>query len=340
MVIDPHAHIAPLSFIEDVRRGRFGRSISIEQGKKWELLVSRTTILGQERVVPNPLPRESFDMALRLKDMKRTGVDMQILSVVPPMTYYALDAGLNTELSAALNDAMLQVCEEHPGRFRCMAQVPLQAPKAAAAELRRAVRCGHVGVQIGSNVAGTNLDDRALDPFWRAVSDTDVPVFIHPVDVMGVNDRLKSYYLRNFIGNPLDTTIAAASLIFGGVLDRFPKMRILLAHTGGFTPWIMGRWRHGYGERQEPKVNDAVSPERYLKRFHFDTLIHDAQALQFAVDKLGKDRVVYGTDYPFDMGWPGKARAVRGLADMDEAVQKRILGDTTRRLYRLKLGGK
>ena len=178
IVIDPHAHIAPLSFIEDVRRGRFGRSISIEQGKKWELLVSRTTILGQERVVPNPLPRESFDMALRLKDMKRTGVDMQILSVVPPMTYYALDAGLNTELSAALNDAMLQVCEEHPGRFRCMAQVPLQAPKAAAASRpgQTSTPCpAPSGLTPASSAAGTPPTGASSHPNVASTGTSSAP---------------------------------------------------------------------------------------------------------------------------------------------------------------------
>lgn len=337
MVVDPHAHIAPRSFIEHVRQGRFGESVTIQQGKRWELLVHRSTVLGQERVFDNPLPPEIFDVERRLEDMKRMGVDMQILSVAPAMTYYALDAGLNTDLAAALNDALLEVVQEHPDRFRCMAQVPLQAPKAAARELHRAVKAGHIGVQIGSNVAGKNLDDPGLDPFWQAVSEADVPVFIHPVDVMGINDRLKDYYLRNFIGNPLDTTIAASSLIFGGVLDRFPKLTFLLAHAGGFTPWIHGRWRHGYGERQEPKVRGARSPEKYLRRFRYDTLIHDADCLEFAVRTLGKRQILYGTDYPFDMGSLGKASRVPGLSKLDEDVQAQILGENAKKLYRLRL---
>ena len=337
MIIDPHAHIAPQSFIEDARRGRFGSAISIEPGEKWEFLVTRSTVLGQQRVHPNPLPKETWNVEMRLKDMKRMGVDLQILSVVPPMTYYAQDAGLNKEIASALNDALVALTKQHPDKFLCMAQVPLQDPPAAAAELRRAVKAGHIGVQIGSNVAGRNLDDRGLDAFWSAVAELDVPVFIHPIEVMGVNDRLKDYYLRNFIGNPLDTTIAAACIIWGGVLDRHPRLKILLSHCGGYTPWIRGRWQHGYGERQEPKVNGAKAPERYIKKFYYDTIIHNPECLQFAVKSLGVDRVMYGTDYPFDMGNLGKAKGIPGLSKLPKKAQTQILETNVAKLYKIKV---
>jgi aminocarboxymuconate-semialdehyde decarboxylase len=337
VIIDPHAHISPESFIEDVRKKRFGNAVTIEKGKPWEFLVTRTTVLGQERVHKNPLPKETYDVGLRLKGMKKQNVDMQILSVVPPMTYYALDAGLNRELSASLNDSLLKITEENPGKFRCMAQIPLQDPKAAAAELERAVKKGHLGCQIGSNVAGTNLDDRALDVVWRKAVKLDVPIFIHPVDVMGIHDRLKDYYLRNFIGNPLDTTICAASLIFGGVFDRFPKIKFLLSHVGGFTPWIRGRWQHGYGERQEPKVNKAKAPENYFKKFYYDTIIHNADAFEFAVKSLGVNRILYGTDYPFDMGNLKRAEKIPGLSRFSKKDQKKMLFDNVKKLYKLKV---
>ncbi len=337
MIIDPHAHISPESFIEDVRKKRFGKAVTIEKGKPWELLVTRTKILGKERVHKNPLPKETYDVGLRLKGMKKQNVDMQILSVVPPMTYYALDKGLNRELSASLNEALLRITEENPDKFRCMAQIPLQDPTAAAKELERAVKKGHLGAQIGSNVAGKNLDDRALDVVWRKAVQLDVPIFIHPVDVMGVNDRLKDYYLRNFIGNPLDTTICAASLIFGGVFDRFPKIKFLLSHVGGFTPWIRGRWQHGYGERQEPKVNKAKAPENYYKKFYYDTIIHNADAFEFAVKSLGVNRILYGTDYPFDMGYLKKAERIPGLSRFSKKDQKKMLLDNVKKLYKLKV---
>jgi len=337
MIIDPHAHIAPENFIEDVRKKRFGNSVTIEKGSPWELLVTRSRILGQERVHKNPLPREAYDVDLRLKGMKKQGVNLQILSVVPPMTHYALDAGLNKELSASLNDALLELTHAYPDKFRCMAQIPLQSPKAAARELERAVKAGHIGAQIGSNVAGSNLDDRKLDVVWRKAVQLDVPFLIHPVDVMGVNDRLKDYYLRNLIGNPLDTTISAACLIFGGVFDRFPKIKFLLSHTGGFTPWIRGRWQHGYQVRPEPKVNKAKSPVNYFKKFYYDTVIHNADAFEFAVKTLGVNRVLYGTDYPFDMGYLKGALRIPGLARLSQKDRKRILGENVRKLYKLKV---
>ncbi len=337
MIIDPHAHISPESFIEDVRKKRFGRAVTIEKGKPWELLVTRIKILGKERVHKNPLPKETYDVGLRLKGMKKQDVDMQILSVVPPMTYYALDKGLNRELSASLNEALLKIAGERPDKFRCMAQIPLQDPKAAAKELQRAVKAGHLGAQIGSNVAGGNLDDRKLDPVWRMAQKLDVPIFIHPTDVMGVNDRLKDYYLRNFIGNPLDTTIAAASLIFGGVFDRFPKIKFLLSHTGGFVPWIRGRWQHGYGERLEPKVNKAKAPENYYKKFYYDTIIHNADAFEYAVKSLGVNRILYGTDYPFDMGYLKKAGKIPGFSKFKKKDQKKMLFDNVKKLYKLKV---
>jgi len=337
VIIDPHAHISPESFIDDVRKKRFGKSVTIRKGKPWEFLVTRTKILGKERVHVNPLPKETYDVSLRLKGMKKQNVDMQILSVVPPMTYYALDKGLNRELSASLNDSLLKIVDENPGKFRCMAQIPLQDPKAAAKELERAVKKGHLGCQIGSNVAGTNLDDKKLDPVWRMAQKLDVPIFIHPTDVMGVNDRLKDYYLRNFIGNPLDTTIAAACLIFGGVFDRFPKVKFLLSHVGGFTPWIRGRWQHGYGERQEPKVNKAKAPENYFKKFYYDTIIHNADSFEFAVKSLGVNRILYGTDYPFDMGNLSRAEKIPGLSRFSKKDQQKMLVGNVKKLYKLKV---
>ena len=336
MIIDPHAHIAPESFIEDVRQGRFGDAVTIESGDPWELLVTKNTVLGEERIHKNPLPKETYDVEMRLSDMANNqNVDIQILSVVPPMTHYALDAGLNRELSASLNDALTALTKEHPERFLCMAQIPLQDPEAAAAELDRAVKNGHLGCQIGSNVAGKNLDDPALDAVWAKACEHDVPIFIHPVDVMGVNDRLKDYYLRNFIGNPLDTTISIACLIFGGVFDRFPNIKFLVSHVGGFTPWIRGRWQHGYGERREPKVYGAKDPEQYFGKIYYDTIIHNADSFEFAVKTLGVDRILYGTDYPFDMGYLAGAKDIPGLSRFSAEEQEQMLYGNVKKLYKL-----
>lgn len=334
-IIDAHAHIAPEDFIKEIRAGKFKPGLFIEKGPKWELLVTKTTILNKERTSSTPLPKETYDLELRLQHMKQMGVDKQILSIVPPMMYYTLDPGLNREIAAAANDVLAQLVKKMPDRFSCTATVPLQDPKAAAEELDRSVKKGHIGVEIGSNVAGKNLDDRGFDVFWEKVVSLDVPIFIHPNEVMGVEDRLKDYYLRNFIGNPLDTTIAAACLIFGGVFDRFPKIKILLAHMGGYTPWIRGRWQHGYGEREEPKVNKAAAPENYILKFYYDTIIHNADCFEFGVKTIGVDRVLYATDYPFDMGYLGAAKEIPGLSRLPAGDQEKILSTNVKKLYKI-----
>ncbi|MBU1209366.1 MAG: amidohydrolase family protein [Proteobacteria bacterium] len=335
MVIDAHAHIAPQEFIEEVRGGKFKPALAIERGTKWDLFVTKTTLLGKERIDKIPLPRETYDLNLRFQHMDQMGVDKQILSIIPPCMYYTLDAGLNKEISAVNNDIMAHLAQKMPQRFSCTATVPLQDAKMAAEELDRAVQQGHIGVEIGSNIGGKNLDDRALDVFWEKVASLDVPVFIHPNDVMGIEDRLQDYYLRNFIGNPLDTTIAAACLIFGGVLDRFPNLKILLAHMGGYTPWIRGRWQHGYGEREEPKVNQAKAPENYIQKLYYDTIIHNADCFEFGVKTIGADRILYATDYPFDMGYLGPAKEIPGLSRLAAEDQEKILSANAKRLYKL-----
>jgi aminocarboxymuconate-semialdehyde decarboxylase len=334
-VIDAHAHMAPENFINEIRAGKFKPGILIEKGPKWELLVSKSMFGNKERIDRIPLPKESYDLEIRLEQMKRMGVDKQILSIIPSMMLYMFDAGLTREVASAVNDVLAGLAQKMPDRFSCTAMVPLQDPRTAAAELDRAVKKGHIGVEICSNVAGKNLDDGGFDVFWEKAVSLDVPIFIHPNNVPGMEDRLKDHYLRNLIGNPLDTTISAACLIFGGVLDRFPKVKILLAHMGGYTPWIRGRWQHGYKEREEPKANGASAPENYIQKFYYDTVIHNADCFEFGVKTIGVNRVLYGTDYPFDMGNLGPAREIPGLSRLPAGDQEKILSTNVKALYRI-----
>ena len=328
-VIDPHTHIHPQSFLEDVRQGRFGRAIEIKQDNGNEMMLTQGKVLSP---VGMPL---YYELESRFKDMERMGVDRQVLSVRPAMALYAIEAEANKDIAAALNDGMSALVREYPDKFSCMATVPLQDPPAAAEELERTKKAGHIGVMIISNVAGMNLSDPSLDVFWDKVSALNLPVFIHPNNVCGGQDRLKEFYLKNFIGNPLDTTIAVACLIFGGVLDRYPNVRFYLSHMGGFVPWIRGRWQHGYGVREEPRVFGARDPEQYFKKFYYDTIIHNADCLEFAVKTLGAERIVYGTDYPADMANHKPAREIPGLLRLSEAEQEMILYKNAETLYGL-----
>lgn len=335
MIIDFHGHLVPEVFMEDLRAGRFAPAVTVEQGEKWEVLVKQGASRDAGTAKRNRLPRETFDVDLRLAWMNDAGVDKQILSALTGMTFYDLDAGLNREIAAALNDGLADLARKMPDKFACMANVPLQDPPAAAQELERAVGLGHLGVKIGTNVAGRNLDDPALDVFWAKAASLDVPIFIHPGDIIGAQDRMKDYYLHNLISNPLDTTIAVACLIFGGVLDRFPGLKIILAHLGGYAPWIRGRWQHGYEIREEPKVRGAKSPDNYLGRLYYDTVIHNPDCLEFAVKTLGPDQILYGTDCPWDVGNLGSARELPGLSRLKVEDQEKILVGNTRRLYKI-----
>ncbi len=287
--IDPHTHIYPEGFIEDVRAGRFGRTASIEADAQGEWLITRGKVLGCETELKNKLTPLYYELEPRFADMERMGVAHQVLSIGPAMTLYTLEAEANKELAASLNDGLTALAREYPDKFSCMATA------------------------------------EALD----------MPVFVHPTNVLGSEDRLKDFYLRNFIGNPLDTTIAVACLIFGGVMDRFPKLKFYLSHVGGFAPWIRGRWQHGYGERREPKVYGAKDPEEYFGRFYYDTIIHNPDAFEFAAKTLGAERILYGTDYPADMGYHQPAREIPGLNRLSESDQEMILTGNAKRVYGL-----
>ncbi|MFC1492125.1 amidohydrolase family protein [Nitrospinota bacterium] len=348
MIIDFHAHLVPDGFMEDLRAGRFAPSVTVEQGtgrppsvvnieegENWEVMVAKGVGLDPSNETRNPLTRHALDVDTRLDHMENTGVDKQILSAITAMTFYTLDAGLNREIAASLNDGLADIANRMPGKFHCMAGVPLQDPPAAAAELERAVGLGHVGVKIGSNVAGTNLDDPGLDVFWDKAVSLDVPIFIHPGDIIGAKDRMKDYHLNNLLANPLDTTIAVACLIFGGVFDRFPDLKIILAHLGGFTPWIRGRLQQGHIERDEPKARGSKAPENYIGNFYFDTVIHNADCLEFAVKTLGAEKILYGTDCPWNIGNLGPAKDIPGLSRLSKEDQEKILVGNAKRLYKL-----
>jgi aminocarboxymuconate-semialdehyde decarboxylase len=189
----------------------------------------------------------------------------------------------------------------------------MQDPERAVAELRRAMgQLGLRGAQIGSHVEGRNLDDPALEPLWAAADELGAFILVHPQKIAG-GDRLKSFYLKNLIGNPLDTTIAAASLVFGGVLERHPNLKFCFAHGGGFMPYQVGRMNHGWSVRPEGKVNLKHKPEDSIRRLYFDCILHSEPALRYLVETFGADHVLLGSDYPFDMGMLDCVSQVRAL---------------------------
>jgi aminocarboxymuconate-semialdehyde decarboxylase len=276
-------------------------------------------------------PRGGWDLERRLQDMAASKVDVQVLSVCPQTFVYAQPPALAAAFARIQNEQLAKLVKARPDRFLAIATLPMQAPKLAADELRHAVRTlGLRGAQIGSNVAGKNLDDPALEPVWATAAELDAFILLHPINVAGV-DRLSSYYLNNLIGNPLDTTIAAACLVFSGVLERHPSLKICLAHGGGFVPYQAGRFLHGWHVRKEPKSKLPKPPTESLGRFYFDTIVHSKDVLEFLVGNAGVDRVLLGSDYPFDMGMPDGVLQVRGLS-IPAGDQSSILGGRAKAL--------
>jgi aminocarboxymuconate-semialdehyde decarboxylase len=277
-------------------------------------------------VAYRPFPRGGHDIERRFKDMDAAEVDMHLLSAAPQTWLYGQEAAVGIAGATIQNDEIARLVKEHPERFSGIATLPMQTPDKAADELRRAVRkLGLHGAMIGSNINGKNLDDPSFEPLWVAAEELDAFMMIHPGNVAGA-DRLRSYYLGNLIGNPLDTTIAGACLIFGGVLERHPKLDFIMSHGGGFIPYQGGRWVHGWEVRPEPKVHLKHSPAPYLDRFSYDTILHAKAPLEFLISSVGANRVFLGSDYPYDMGTGECVRQVRA-ANISAADRDIILGD-------------
>jgi aminocarboxymuconate-semialdehyde decarboxylase len=276
-------------------------------------------------VAYRPFPRGGHDIERRFADMDAADVDVHVLSAAPQTWLYNQEAAIGIVGSAIQNDEIARLVREHPDRFHGIATLPMQSPDQAADELRRAMqKLGLHGAMIGSNVNGKNLDDPSFEPLWAAAQELGAFMMIHPGNVAGA-DRLRGYYLNNLVGNPLDTTIAGACLIFGGVLERYPRLDFVMVHGGGFIPYQGGRWVHGWQVRPEPKVHLKHSPAPYLDRFLYDTICHSKASLEFLIATAGADRVFLGSDYPYDMGMMDCVRQVRAL-DISQADRDTILG--------------
>jgi aminocarboxymuconate-semialdehyde decarboxylase len=317
--IDVHAHILTEETI------RLLQSEAPKVAPKLSDIDEQFGTLDVAGSVYRHFPRGGWDLERRLQDMAASKVDVQVLSVCPQTFVYAQPPAVAATFARVQNEQLAKLAKARPDRFLGIATLPMQAPKLAADELRHAVRVlGLRGAQIGSNIAGKNLDDPELEPVWATAAELDAFILVHPINVAGM-DRLGSYYLNNLIGNPLDTTIAAACLVFSGVLERYPTLKFCLAHGGGFVPYQAGRFVHGWQVRTEPKKFLPKPPTDSLDRFYFDTIVHSKDVLEFLVGNAGADRVLLGSDYPFDMGMPDGVLQVRGLS-IPAAEQAAILG--------------
>ena len=326
MVVDLHAHYYPQSFLEAIEK----------DGRPYKAAVRRNggdpTIVVDGRPY-GPVTRHFYDMKARLREMDKAGIDLQAISLCPPMVYWA-DSELGTRLARLYNDELAAAL--NPDRMVGLATLPLQDVDASVAELERAIRqLGMRGAAIGSNVKGKDLDHPDFVPFFEKAESLRAMIFIHPLDVIGV-ERLRPYYLHNGLGNPFDTAVAAARMTMGGLLDRFPKLQICLAHGGGALPWLVGRLDRVAKVREEAHGKARRKPSAYLRRFHYDTITHSDGALRYLIDVVGSDRVVIGTDYRFDMGCMDPVGTLNAIKDLPRSDKGTILsGKSASNLLRL-----
>jgi aminocarboxymuconate-semialdehyde decarboxylase len=328
--IDVHAHYYPAAFLDMIEA----------EGCDCGACLRRTPqgpVIDAGPLHAGPLAARFTELDLRIAEMDAQGVDMQALSLTQPMVYWA-EAALARRLSACFNDELVRAHERHPTRLVGLATLPVHHTGEALAELDRIAGAPGVrGVYLGTHIGDMDLADPSLWPVYEVVEARGLPVFLHPLKVIGMEDRLKPYFLANLLGNPFDTTLAAAKLIFGGVLDRFPRLDFVLPHAGGALPFLIGRLRHGGRVRPELRHLRA-SPESYLRRFHYDTIAHDDAALDYLVRLVGADRVLLGSDYCFDMGVERPVEAVTGAATLSDEEVGNILGANAWRLLDPKAG--
>jgi aminocarboxymuconate-semialdehyde decarboxylase len=320
--IDVHAHYVPEKCLDAEATGTDGHIHGLRIVQEGSRQVAYTN--NARNLVLDP--PQIYSIERRLKDMATQWVDMQVLSVPPFLFFYATDPAQNLEQCQKINNAFAETVENYPDRFVALANLPMQDPEMAARELERSVReLGLRGAEICSNINGKNLDDKSFAPFYSKLQQLDVPVFIHPSNVLGA-DRLRPYHLQNLIGNPSDTAVAAASLIFGGVLKEFPRLKFYLAHGGGSCPYLRGRWEHGWQVRPEARANIDRPPSDYFRLLCFDSLVHSVPALNFLVETVGPGRVMMGTDYPFDMGDRDPVKTVASLPHLSDDQKEMIFG--------------
>jgi aminocarboxymuconate-semialdehyde decarboxylase len=325
--VDVHAHFFPEPFLALLADAGGAAGASVDRSSPRGPVVTVGGASGP------PLERRFYDLDARLRSMDRQGVEVQALSLTVPMVYWA-DGQLGLRLARTFNDAIAAAHAAWPDRFVGCATLPMQDPPRALGELERAAALPGVrALYLGTNVNGRDLSDPAFFPVLARCQDLGLPVLLHPVTVVGAA-RLRPFYLGNLLGNPFETAIAAAHLIFGGVLDRLPRLRVCLPHAGGAFPYLVGRLRHGQRVRAETREAARRPVGAYLRRFAYDTISHDPGALRYLIATVGADRVMLGSDFCFDMGddRPGRIVAALGLSRSD---QRRIRRGNALRLLRL-----
>jgi aminocarboxymuconate-semialdehyde decarboxylase len=325
-VVDAHTHFIPASLGEEAsRRPEWGIEIEDRDGDRW---------VSHEQGFAYPLDETFFGGEAKLADMDARGIDTSVMSISPTLFFYWIKADDAASFARYANDALADTVRHSDGRLAGVATLPMQDPEAAATELRRAVEeLSLRGAHIGTTVEGGYLDDARFAPLLEAADALRVPLIVHPYYV-GPLPRLEQFYLTNLFGNPLDTALCASRLIFSGTFELFPNLKVMLVHAGGFLPYQIGRLDHGWAVRPEPRVQLQRKPSEYLDRFFYDTISHHDSALAWLLELVGDERVVLGTDLPYDMADQDPVGRVARLPLPPES-RERVAGINATQLFGL-----
>lgn len=320
--IDIHTHILPPEWPDLREKYGYGGWVQLKHGATG---CSHMTLDGNffRAVEPN-----CWDAEIRTRECDEHGVHVQVLSTVPILFSYWAKPKDTLDLSMLLNDHIARTAADHPDRFVGLGTVPMQDPDLGVRELERCVQeLGLSGIEIGTHVNGMNLDHPQLFPILEAAQDLGAAVFVHPWEMMG-RERMEKYWLPWLVGMPAETSLSICSMIFGGVLERLPRLQVCFAHGGGAFPATLGRIEHGFNVRPDLcAVDNEKNPRDYLGKFYVDSLVHDPGMLQYMIRQMGANSIALGSDYPFPLGEQAPGEMIESM-DLDPRVTERLLSGT------------
>ena len=317
--IDIHTHILPPKIPKFKDKFGYGGFIQLEHDKG----CCHANMVSDEGKFFRKVEANCFDGQERLKDCSKSGVDIQVLSTVPVMFSYWAKPRDGEYVSKFLNDHIKTVVSDNPKRFIGLGTLPMQDSNLAIKELERCVKeLKFPGVQIGSHINDWNLSDENIFPVFEAAESLGAAVFVHPWDMMG-KDNMSKYWLPWLVGMPAETSLAICSMIFSGVFEKLPKLRVAFAHGGGSFPMTVGRIEHGFNVRPDLcAVDNDINPREYLGKFWLDSLVHDKTVLDYVVKLVGEDKVCLGTDYPFPLGELSPGELIEAMNYPEKTKQK------------------
>ena len=319
LVVDIHTHILPKNIPSFAKQFGYGGFIKLDHNCKGCARMLKDDVFFRE------VQENCWDPEVRLNESKQFGVDIQVLSTVPVMFSYWAKSEDALVVSKFLNDHLAEIVERYPKKFEGLGTLPMQDPDLAILELQRCRKIGLKGVQIGSHVNEWNLDAPELFPIFQECERLNMAVFIHPWDMMGANTMSK-YWLPWLVGMPAESSRAICSMIFGGVFERLPLLRVAVAHGGGSFTSTIGRIEHGFNVRPDLcAIDNQFSPSSYLGKFWIDSLVHDQNMLNHIINMVGDDKVLMGSDYPFPLGELTPGELIKSM-DWSSNKKEKVLG--------------